>query len=99
MLDFLFPSITRKLNRIIMNQTELAAELKRLKEQNDKATAEQNAKLDALQAKLDAAGALSPEVEEALNDLRTSIQRDDDLNPDAPTGGDTGGEDTGAAQA
>lgn len=74
-----------KLERLIMaTQAELAAKLKALKEQNDKATAEQLAALKAVQDALDAAGATTPEVDEALAALGASIQRDDDLNPDAP---------------
>lgn len=66
------------------NQSELAAKLNALTAQNEKATAEQNAKLDALQAALDAAGTVTPEVQEALDALSASIQRDDELNDDAP---------------
>lgn len=99
MLDFLFPNLHRKLDKIMTTQAELAAKLKALREQNDKATAEQNAALQKLRDELANMGNLSPEAEAALEELSASIQRDDDQNPDAPTGGDTGGEDTGAAQA
>lgn len=75
----------RKLERLIMaTQAELATKLRELKDQNDKATAEQMAALQKLQDALDTAGGTSPEVDEALAALGASIQRDDDLNPDAP---------------
>ena len=71
--------------KLMVSQTELAAQLTALKEQNDKATAEQQAALASLQTALDAAGNTSPEVDAALQALKDSIQRDDDLNPDAPS--------------
>ncbi len=75
--------LNAKLDKIMSTQAELATQLADLKTQNDKATAEQQAALAKLQAALDAAGQTSPEVDAALTALKTSIQRDDDLNPDA----------------
>ena len=77
-------NLNRKLDSIIMTQDELAAKLSAIKEQNDKSTAEQLAALAALQAALVAAGNTSPAVDAAIAALAASIQRDDDLNPDAP---------------
>lgn len=71
--------------RIIMTaQAQHAADLRALKEQNDKASAEQAAALQKVQDALDAAGGTTAEVDVAMEELRASIQRDDDLNPDAP---------------
>lgn len=64
-------------------QAELAQQLRDLKAQNDKATTEQLAKLQELQDLLEQGGNTTPEVDSALADLKTSIQRDDDLNEDA----------------
>jgi seryl-tRNA synthetase len=77
--------IIRKLNDIIMTQAELAAELTRIKEQNEKARAEQQAALQALRDALANAGNTTPEVDEALTALASSIQAEDDENPDTPT--------------
>jgi hypothetical protein len=79
-----FTVITQKLDTIIMTQAELAAKLAALKAQNDKADAEQLAALKKLQDALAAAGGTTPEVDAALAELSTSIQRDDDENADAP---------------
>lgn len=93
MLDFLFPKLHRKLDTIMATQAEHAQQLRDLKAQNDKARTEQQAALQKLQEALDAAGGTTAEVDAAMADLRASIQADDDLNPDAPTG------DGGEAQA
>lgn len=76
-------SIIKKLNEIIMNQQELAAELKAVKEQNDKSRAEIIQKFADLEAAITAAGNTTPEVDDALSALKASIQTDDDLIPDA----------------
>lgn len=75
--------LTQLEKRIMATQAELAAELRAMKEQNDKAFAEQEDALKKLQEALDLAGSTTPEVDEALEGLRASIQRDDDANPDA----------------
>lgn len=71
------------LKKIIMTQSELAAELKSAKDQNEKARAEILAKFTALEEAVANAGNTTPEVDTALAELKASIQTDDDLNPDA----------------
>lgn len=72
---------------ITVNQAEHAQALRDLKTQNDKARAEQVAALAKLQAALDAAGGTTAEVDEAMAELKGSIQTDDDLNPDTEAQG------------
>lgn len=74
--------IIKKLNQIIMNQAELAAELAAIKEQNDKARAEVLQKIADLEAAIIAAGNTSLEVDAALAALKASVQTDDDIVPD-----------------
>jgi len=81
-----------KLDRIIMNQAELAAGLKAIQTQVGKVAAEQAAKSDALIAKvaeleaiIAAGGDVTPEVTEALEGVKTALQALDDVIPDAPT--------------
>ena len=63
-------------------QAEHAAELRALKEQNDKARAEVLAKIAALEEAINNAGNTTPEVDQALADLKASVQTDDDIVPD-----------------
>lgn len=77
-----FKSINKKLNLIMANQQQHAAELRALKEQNDKARAEVLAKIADLEAAIIAAGNTTPEVDTALADLKASVQTDDDIVPD-----------------
>ncbi len=79
------PEILTKLEKIIMNQAELAQRLTGLATQSRKAHDEIVAKLAALQTAVDQAGAATPEVEAALADLTTAIQAEDDIVPDATT--------------
>lgn len=65
-------------------QQELAAELTAIKEQNDKATAEILAKIADLETALANAGNTTQEIDDALAALKASVQRDDDIVPDAP---------------
>ena len=67
-----------------MKITELASGLAALKAQNEKARVEIIAKVNALeQAIADLnGGELSEEVNAAFEDLKASIQADDDLNAD-----------------
>lgn len=74
-----FRSINKKLKLIMANQAEHAAELRALKEQNDKARAEVLAKIAALEL---AIGQTTPEVDAALANLKASVQTDDDIVPD-----------------
>lgn len=68
---------------IMANQAELAQSLRTLTAQNEKAATEQAAALQKLLDALDAGGGTTPEVDAAVEELRASIQRDDDVNPDA----------------
>lgn len=82
--NWLLRHIIVRLERIIMNQAELAKSLEDLKAQADKAKAEIVAKVQSLEDAIAAGGATSPEVDAALADLKGSVQGLDDLNPDAP---------------
>lgn len=75
-----FRTIIKKLNSIMATQEEHAAELRAVKEQNDKARAEVLAKISALEL---AIGQTTPEVDAAMADLKASVQTDDDIVPDA----------------
>lgn len=79
------------LNKISMNQQELADQLTALadqltalKEQSEKANAEIAAKLQTLENAIVEAGNVTPAVENALADLKSSVQKTDDFVPDAP---------------
>lgn len=78
-----------QLKVIMATQAEHAESLRALKAQNDKAAAEQAAALQKLQEALDAAGGTTAEVDAAMAELKASIQREDDLNPDTPAEGET----------
>jgi hypothetical protein len=75
--------IIKNQNKIMATQAELAQQLTDLKAQNDKAHAEHLAKLAELETAIANAGNTTPEVDAALAALKESIQRDDDMNPDA----------------
>ena len=75
--------ITKTLNKMAKSQAETAAELRAIKDQNEKARLEILAKIKALEDALAAAGNTSDEVDAAVQDLKASVQADDDLNPDA----------------
>lgn len=84
MFAWLFKPVLDKLEEVLMNQQELANELRAVKDQNEKARAEIVAKIADLEAALNDAGNTTPEVDEALAALKASVQADDDLHPDAP---------------
>jgi len=84
MRNWLLRPVLDLLQRIIMDQTQLAQALKDLKAQADKAKAEIVAKVQSLEDAINAGGATTPEVDAALADLKGSVQGLDDLNPDAP---------------
>jgi hypothetical protein len=69
---------------LMTNQSELAASLQALADQADKAKAEIIAEIANAEAKVAAAGAVSPEVDAAFARLKGAVQGLDDLNPDAP---------------
>jgi len=71
-----------------LTQEQLAAELKVIKEQNDKARAEVLAKIAALEAAIAAAGNTTEAVDIALAELKASVQTDDDIVADVPEGGE-----------
>lgn len=79
--------IKSKTDTIMATQQELAQQLRDITEQNEKATVEILAKIAALEDALANAGNTSPEVDEALAALKASVQKDDDIVPDAPAPG------------
>lgn len=79
----LLHSINFKLDQMAISQSQLAAELTALKDQNEKARVEILKKISDLEAALANAGTTTPEVDDALAALKASVQADDDLNPDA----------------
>jgi chromosome segregation ATPase len=78
--------ILNKLNQIIMEQSELAAQLTALQTQTEKAKAEILSKIadleGALDAALDAADDVTPEVQAAFDALKASVQGVDDIVAD-----------------
>lgn len=66
------------------SQAELAQQLRDVTAQNEKARVEILAKIAALEEALANAGQTTPEVDEALANLKASVQVDDDIVPDAP---------------
>lgn len=75
--------IIKKLDNMSKTQAEIAAELVAIKEQNDKARAEVLAKIADLETALANSGNSTPEVDDALAALKSSVQTDDDIVPDA----------------
>lgn len=71
--------------KIMATQAELAQQIRNVTLQNEKARAEIVARVQELQDALDNAGNTTPEVDEAMSNLRASVQADDDMNPDATT--------------
>lgn len=66
------------------SMSELAQSLRDLTAQNEKARQEILAKIKALEDALAAAGSTTPEVDQALAELKASVQTDDDMNEDTP---------------
>lgn len=77
-------AIDRLRELIMENQTELANQLRGLKDQADKARAEIVAKIAALEAAMANGGPVTAEVQAAFDDLKASVQTVDDIVPDAP---------------
>lgn len=77
-------SIADLKGKLMTTQAELAQQLRDLKDQNDKARAEVLSKIADLEAALANAGSTTAEVDQALADLKASVQIDDDIVPDAP---------------
>jgi len=84
----LLKTIIKNQNKMALTQEQLAAELKVIKEQNDKARAEVLAKIAALEAAIAAAGNTTEAVDIALAELKASVQTDDDIVADVPEGGE-----------
>jgi chromosome segregation ATPase len=83
----LVSSLTGKVNTIMANQTQLAADLQALRNQVAKIGTEITAtlqKVTELEAALAAAGGTTPEVDAAVEGLKTQLQAVDDLIADAP---------------
>lgn len=81
MKDLLY-TIFSQLNHIQMDQQQLAAELAALKAQSEKSKTEIINKIDTLEDAIVNAGQVSPEVQEALANLKTAVQGVDDIVPD-----------------
>lgn len=75
-------SIQERLDRIMTTQAELALQIAALTEQNERARAEVLAKIADMQAAIDAAANVDPAVLEAFDELKVSVQADDDIVPD-----------------
>jgi len=78
--------------KILMNQAELATGLRAIQTQATKVASEQARRFDAadteikrLLALLEAGGDVTPEVEEAMGGVKTTMQAFDDVIPDDPT--------------
>lgn len=90
----IFAAVFYALNQLkgilAMNHAQLTERLAALREQNEKASAEQGAALQKVRDELAAAldGEVPESVTAALDELAASIQKDDDQNPDAPGTGD-----------
>lgn len=81
----LMKMVIRQANQIEdlkMEMTQLAEQLRAVKDQLSKATAEIMAKVANLEAVIAAAGVVNADVEAALADVKTAAQMLDDLNPD-----------------
>ncbi len=86
-----FATIHQKLNKIMASQTQLAADLKVVKNQVAKIGQESSLtlkKVEELQAIIDAGEEVSPELQAAVDELKAQIQVVDDLVPDAPVSTD-----------
>lgn len=66
-------------------QKELAQALVDLKAQLSKVATEITTKIQSLQDALANAGNTTPEVDAALDEVKSAVQALDDLNPDQPT--------------
>lgn len=96
-----FNSLTLKIDQMAKTQAELAADLRALNAQVEKSKQEILDKTAQLETAIQNAGNVTPEVEEALANLKSSVQSVDDLNADAPAGGEgegNGGDNTGNEQ-
>ena len=67
-----------------MKNEEVAKELTDFKAQVDKSNAEISAKIIALEEAVNNSGEATPEVVAAMEALKASIQKTDDIVPDVP---------------
>lgn len=84
----LMSRIFSSLEAIMATQAQLVEELKKVTEQVGKIGTETGKtlqKVTALEALLAAGGNTTPEVDQALADLKAQAQLTDDMVPDAPT--------------
>jgi chromosome segregation ATPase len=87
-LDSLLHSLHRKVNLIMANNEQLAAELRAVSTQLAKIGVETSAtlaKVVELETIIANGGTSTPEVDEALAELKARAQAADDLVPDAPS--------------
>jgi predicted transcriptional regulator len=80
--------INKRLEKVLMNQAELAAQLTEIGAQIAKIGEESAAtllKVTELEEALENAGDVTPEVQAAFDALKAQVQVVDDLVPDAPT--------------
>lgn len=82
--------IIKQNHTIMSTQQQVADQLTALSTQLDKALAEIQAEIQKLQDAVTAGGNSSPEVDAALDSLKSKVQALDDLNADPSTGGETG---------
>lgn len=83
----IFEQLTHLERKIMATQKELLEGLKAVNAQVTKIGTETSGlsqKVATLQAALDAAGGTTPEVDEAMNEVRNSLQAVDDLVVDLP---------------
>jgi len=79
---FILFNINYKIGEIMTTQTELVVELGLIKDQLLKASAEIVAHVQALEVAVANSGAVTPEVQAAVDALKAVAQGLDDLNPD-----------------
>lgn len=87
-------TLLRKVDEIMATQAEHLQGLKDITAQLNKISAESTAnleKLAALEQAIQDAGNTSPEIDAAMDDLRSGMQALDDKTPDLPPAGDGGG--------
>src|SRR5678809_5185 len=83
-LKHVLPATRHDIERILMNQAELAQALKELTAQLQKANAELQAKIKALTDAIgNNTGDVPQEVVDAANALKVAVQGVDDIVPDA----------------
>lgn len=82
-----FRDVYSQLKYIKMKDAEVAKELTDFKAQVDKSNAEISAKIIALEEAVNNSGEATPEIVAAMEALKASIQKTDDIVPDVPVTG------------